>query len=68
MLEYLINHGLKLHLSKYIFFYSHVEYLRYKIYLGGLGFVKNKVEAFASIPGYKDMNWVRNFLGLINYY
>nr|PNR50740.1 hypothetical protein PHYPA_009926 [Physcomitrium patens] len=45
-----------MHLSKYIFFYSHVEYLRYKIYLGGLGFVKNKVEALASIPGYKDMN------------
>ena len=63
-----MEHGLKLHLSKCIFFYSQVEYLGHMIYPGGLGVLKGKVEALASIPRPKDVSQLRAFLGLANYY
>ena len=68
VLKYLVEHGLKLHPSKCTFFYSEVEYLGHMIYPGGLGVLKGKVEALISIPRPKDVNRLRAFLGLANYY
>ena len=51
-----VEHDLKLHPSKSIFFYLQVEYLEHIIYLKGLGVLKSKVEALTSIPRPKDMS------------
>ena len=68
VLNRLMEHGLKLHPSKCTFFYPQVEYLGHMIYPGGLGVLKSKVEALASIPRPKDVSRLRAFLGLANYY
>ena len=68
VLKRLVEHGLKLHPSKCTFFYSQVAYLGHMIYPGGLGVLKGKVEALASIPRPKDVCRLRAFLGLVNYY
>lgn len=38
------------------------------IYLGGLGLIKSKVEALASILRPKDVSQLQTFVGLANYY
>ena len=54
--KHLVEHGLKLHPSKCTFFYSQVKYLEHMIYPRGLGVLKGKVEALASIPRAKDVS------------
>jgi len=61
-------HGLRLHLGKCKFFQESVEYLGHVIYLGGLGVQHAKVEAIARILRPTDVNRVRAFMGLTNYY
>lgn len=68
VIECWVEHGLKLHPNKSTFFYSQVEYLGHMIYPRGLGVLKSKVEALASIPKPKDMSSLRASLGLANYY
>ena len=68
VLKRLVEHGLKLHPSKCTFFYSQVGYLGHMIYPTGLGVLKDKVEAFASIPRPKDVSRVGASIGLANYY
>jgi hypothetical protein len=38
------------------------------IYLSGLGVKKAKVEAISYVPQPTDVNWLRAFFGLYNYY
>jgi hypothetical protein len=45
-----------------------VEYLGHVIYPGGLGVQQVKVEAIACILRPTDVNKVRAFMGLVNYY
>jgi len=45
-----------------------VEYLGHVIYPGGLGVQQTKVEAIARIMCPMDVNRVRAFMGLANYY
>jgi hypothetical protein len=61
-------HGLKLHPGKCKFYCDRVEYLGHMIYPGRLGVVVSKVEVVMSIPRPKDVNRLRAFLGLCNYY
>jgi hypothetical protein len=61
-------HGLRLHLGKCKFFQESVEYLGHLIYPSGLGVQQVKVEAIAHIPHPTDVNRVRTFMGLGNYY
>jgi hypothetical protein len=66
--EWLKVHGLRLHLGKCKFFQESVEYLGHVIYPGGLGMQQIKVEAIARISRPTDVNRVRAFMGLVNYY
>ncbi len=66
--EWLKTHGLHLHPGKCKFFQESVEYLGHVIYLGGLGMQQTKVEAIARISRPMDVNRVRTFMGLVNYY
>ena len=61
-------HGLKLHPSKCRFYYDRVEYLGHMIYPQGLGVIASKVKVVMSIPKLRDVNKLRAFLGLCNYY
>jgi hypothetical protein len=62
------DHNLKLHPSKCYFFQTHVEYLGHMIYPNGLGVQKAKVEAISQVPQLTNVNRLRAFLGLCNYY
>jgi len=66
--ERLKAHGLHLHLGKCKFFQESVEYLGHVIHPGGLGVQQAKVEVIAHIPRPMDVNRVRAFMGLANYY
>jgi hypothetical protein len=66
--ERLEAHGLCLHPGKCKLFQENVEYLGHVIYLGGLGVQQVKVEAIACILHPMDVNRVRAFMGLANYY
>ncbi len=68
MFERLKVHGLRLHLKKCKFFQESVEYLGHVIYPGGLGVQQAKVEAIACILRPTNVNRVRTFMGLANYY
>jgi hypothetical protein len=66
--EWLKAHGLHLDIGKCKFFQESVEYLGHVIYLGGLGVQQAKVEAITRISRPTDVNKVRTFMGLANYY
>ncbi len=68
MFEQLKAHGLRLHPGKCKFFQESVEYLNHVIYPGGLGVQQAKVEAIARIPRPTNVNRVRAFMELANYY
>lgn len=57
-----------MHLNKCVFFYLHVKYLKHIIYLGYLGIIKNKIEVLASISKSKNMNKLKAFLRLVDFY
>jgi hypothetical protein len=44
------EHNLKLHIGKWWFFHTQMEYLGHIIYLGGLGVSNTKVEAILQVP------------------
>jgi hypothetical protein len=45
-----------------------VEYLGHTNYLGGLGVQKAEVEAISQVPQPTNVNRLRAFIGLCNYY
>ncbi len=62
------DHNFKLHPKKCQFFQTQVEYLGHMIYPNGLGVQKAKVEPISQIPQPTDVNQLRTFLRLCNYY
>jgi hypothetical protein len=66
--EWLKAHGLGLHPGKCKFFQENMEYLGHVIYPSGFGVQQVKVEATVRILRPTDVNRVRAFMGLANYY
>lgn len=62
------SHGLKLKKSKCLFMADEVRYLGYIISKDGLKVDPGKVEAITKIPRPSNVNEVRSFLGLVNFY
>ena len=62
------KHGFKLKLEKCEFLLSHVEYLGHIISKDGIQPIPSKVEAIVHAPAPANMQQLRSFLGLVNYY
>ncbi len=68
MFDYLGAHDLKLHPRKCRFFQSQVEYLGHMIYRRGLRIQRAKVDVISKFPKLIDVNRLKVFLVLENYY
>ena len=68
VLRRLKKNGLHLHRNKCTFFQSSVEYLGHLINTEGVHTSKAKVKAVVDAPPPKNINKLRSFIGLINYY
>ena len=62
------KHGFRLKLEKCEFFKSSIEYLGHVISAEGIKPVPSKVEAIVQAPTPQNVQQVRSFLGLLNYY
>ena len=62
------EYGMRLRLDKCEFFKSSVEYLGHYISAEGVHTTKSKVTAIQEAPAPKDVQELRSFLGLLNYY
>ena len=62
------NHGLRLKKSKCKFLAKSVEYLGHRIDKEGIHALPNKVDAIVNAPHPTNVQEVRSFLGLLNYY
>ena len=68
VLKRLQQHGLRLKKSKCNFLRPRVEYLGHLIDSQGLRATKSKVEAIENAPPPQNVQQLRSFLGLLNYY
>ena len=68
MLARLQQYGLRLKKDKCFLFQSSVEYLGYIIDAEGLHATPEKVKAIFSAPEPRNVQELRSFLGLVNYY
>ena len=68
VLQRLPEHGLRVKKEKCEFFQPSVEYLGHKIDANGLHALESKVEAITKVPTLKNVQELRSFLGLLNYY
>ena len=66
--EHLSHHGFRLKKNKCEFLKDSVEFLGHKIDAEGLHVLPDKVEAIASAPKPQNIQELRSFLGLLNYY
>lgn len=62
------EHGLKLNLSKSKFFQNEINFLGHKIDANGLHKTDDKIAAILNAPVPKDIQEVKSFLGLVNFY
>ena len=62
------NAGLKLNKTKCEFTKDEIEYCRHLINQGGLCKPQKKIEAVVNVPSPQNVNQLRSWLGLVNYY
>ncbi len=62
------KHGIRLRQEKCCFMIPKVEYLGHQISEEGIQPLANKVSAIIKAPAPKDLQQLRSFLGLVNYY
>ena len=62
------KHGFKLKLEKCEFLTAHIEYLGHVVSKEGIHPIPSKVEAIVNAPTPANVQQLRSFLGLINYY
>ena len=62
------QHGFHLKQDKCAFMQDSVEYLGHKIYAKGLQALPGKIEAITNAPEPRNLQELRSFLGLLNYY
>ena len=62
------KHGIRLKQEECSFLLPKVEYLGHQISQEGIQSLSNKVAAIAKAPIPKDLQQLRSFLGLVNYY
>ena len=62
------KHGMRLKQEKCCFLLRRVEYLRHQISEEGIQLLAIKVSAKIKAPTPKDLQQLRSFLGLVNYY
>ena len=68
VLQRLQQYGLRLKREKCFFMQTSVEYLGYIINAEGLHATPAKIEAIANAPQPRNVQELRSFLGLVNYY
>ena len=68
VLRRLQEHGIRLRQDKCQFFQRSVEYLGHNINAEGVHTTKSKVTAIQEAPAPKNVQELRSFLGLLNYY
>ena len=68
VLHRLSEYGLRLKRDKCSFMQSSVEYLGYIVDKDGLHATPSKVEAIVNAPAPEEVQELRSFLGLVNYY
>ena len=68
VLQRLQQHGVRLSKEKCVFFKDSVEYLGHHIDSKGIHTSPKKVEAFIEAPPPQNVQQLRSFLGLLNYY
>ena len=68
MLQKLQEHGLRVRKEKCEFLQPSVEYLGHKIDANGLHALESKLEAITKAPIPRNIQELRSFLGLLNYY
>ena len=68
VLKRLQEHGIRLKLEKCKFMQASVEYLGYRIDAEGLHATDEKLQAITAAPVPRDLQELRSFLGLLNYY
>ena len=68
VLKRLQEHGIRLKQEKCSFFKDSVEYLGHRISANGVHTTKEKTQAIIEAPEPKNIQELRSFLGLLNYY
>ena len=68
VLKRLKNYGLRVKKNKCAFLKESVEYLGHKLDASGLHPLSSKVEAIVQAPEPQNVQQLRSFLGLLNYY
>ena len=68
VLKRLKTNGLRVKREKCAFFQNSVEYLRHLVDAAGLHTLPSKVEAIVQAPEPENVQQLRSFLGLVNYY
>ena len=68
VLKRLKNSGLRVKKNKCAFLKESVEYLGHKVDASGLHPLSRKVEAIVQAPDLQNVQQLRSFLGLLNYY
>ena len=68
VLKRLKQHGLVLQQNKCLFMQESVEYLGHIVDAQGLHATPEKLQAIEEAPAPEDVNQLRSFLGLLNYY
>ena len=68
VLQRLQKHGVRLRKSKCAFLQPSVEYLGHKVDAEGIHPTQNKLQAVLDAPAPKNVQQLRSFLGLLNYY
>ena len=68
VLRHLQAHGVRMKLSKCSFLKSSVEYLGHRVDAEGLRATPEKMRAIDQAPQPKNIQQLRSFLGLLNYY
>ena len=68
VLERLQKHGVRVKREKCAFLQTSVEYLGHQVDADGLHTLDSKLQAVVEAPAPRDVQELRSFLGLVNYY
>lgn len=68
VLSRLLKYGLKINKEKSKFFRNSIIYLGYEISCKGLSKLKSKINAVVGAPIPRNINQLRSWLGIVNYY
>lgn len=68
VLQQLTKHNIRVKKSKCEFLMPSVEYLGHKVIAEGLHAMENKLDAIVQAPQPRNLQELRSFLGLLNYY